>query len=376
MKYLEFFILFLATFIPSLHAREYNPPSCGIAGYIITDLSTGRIIASHNADIALVPASTLKCVTTAGALMHHSPEYRFTTKVLTQGNITNDSLTGTLIVLPGGDPELNSDLARKIANRNLKYIEGQVHIVATEPMPLPTDMVEDIGTEYGVGWSTFNYNNNEMLINDLMYPQPLSALTEEFISDLKINGIEIKTDNLVPADTVATLLLEYKSRPLKEITRDLMFKSNNLAAQSVGRSLSKDLNHSEALGILKKLLLTNGIDTCSMRMNDFSGLSRANLITPRTLNSVLTLMKNNNEYVACFPRVGRQGTVKRLLNKTPLEGKLALKSGSMTGVLAYAGYKLGNDNKPSHAIVIIVNNALCRQAEVKRSIERWLLENF
>lgn len=376
MKYTTLFILILGLFIPSLSAQNFNPPACGIAGYIITDLSTGEIVTSHNADVALIPASTLKCVTTAAAYLHHSPDYRFNTQALAQGKIINDTLLGSLIIIPGGDPELNGDFAKTIAFHGLKYIKGTVQVIATEPAPLPTDMVEDIGTEYGVGWSTFNYNNNEMLVNDFMYAQPLSALTGEFISDLRINGIDIAETDYEPSDTIASIYFEYKSRPLKDITRDLMFKSNNLAAQSVGRSLSKELDHSDAINNLRTILQSNGVDTCSLKMVDFSGLSRANLVTPRTLSRILSVMKINNDYISCFPKVGRQGTVKRFLNNTRLEGQLALKSGSMTGVLAYAGYRLDNNNKPTHLIVIIVNNALCPQADVKRSIERWLLKIF
>ncbi|MBR5744394.1 MAG: hypothetical protein IKX94_03605, partial [Muribaculaceae bacterium] len=54
----------------------------------------------------------------------------------------------------------------------------------------------------------------------------------------------------------------------------------------------------------------------------------------------------------------------------------ALKSGSMRGVQCYAGYKLDNDNRPTHVIVILINNFSGGRAELKAAIGRYLLETF
>ena len=74
---------------------------------------------------------------------------------------------------------------------------------------------------------------------------------------------------------------------------------------------------------------------------------------------VLTYMAKNSHadtFVSLFPKVGREGTVKNFLKNTALDGKLVLKSGSMNGVHCYAGYKIGTNGKPTHAVVVIVNN--------------------
>lgn len=78
-------------------------------------------------------------------------------------------------------------------------------------------------------------------------------------------------------------------------------------------------------------------------------------------------------YAGLFPKAGKEGTVKRLLAGTRLAGRLAVKSGSMGGVHCYAGYLLDNAGKPSHTVVVMVNNFFCNRTQLRKSIERYLL---
>ena len=77
-----------------------------------------------------------------------------------------------------------------------------------------------------------------------------------------------------------------------------------------------------------------------------------------------------------FPLAGKEGTVRYLLAKTRLAGSFALKSGSMNGVLCYAGYKLNSAKTPTHVVVIMVNGASCKSAEIRSAISRYLLSVF
>lgn len=155
-----------------------------------------------------------------------------------------------------------------------------------------------------------------------------------------------------------------------------MMESDNLYAESIGRAMSSTLDIDEAIGSIKSFLRSKGVDSTQVRIKDFSGLSRTNYLTPNTLASVLCSMATNSAFVKCFPVVGREGTVKRLLTQTRLQGRLRLKSGSMTGVLCYAGYKTDTSGHPTHVVVIMVNNTLCKHSVTKQYIEQWLLKNF
>jgi D-alanyl-D-alanine carboxypeptidase/D-alanyl-D-alanine-endopeptidase (penicillin-binding protein 4) len=74
---------------------------------------------ARNADLAFTPASTAKVLTATMALAFLSPDYRFTTRLLTHGEIHDGVLQGDLIAQGAGDPSLTSDdfmaMARSLA---------------------------------------------------------------------------------------------------------------------------------------------------------------------------------------------------------------------------------------------------------------------
>jgi D-alanyl-D-alanine carboxypeptidase/D-alanyl-D-alanine-endopeptidase (penicillin-binding protein 4) len=70
---------------------------------------TTRPVFRHNADIPLIPASNLKIVTTAAAVAHLGPEFKFRTMLLKRGN--------DLILVGDGDPTLgDAEMLRKIGS--------------------------------------------------------------------------------------------------------------------------------------------------------------------------------------------------------------------------------------------------------------------
>ena len=64
------------------------------------------------------------------------------------------------------------------------------------------------------------------------------------------------------------------------------------------------------------------------------------------------------------------------LAKSTLKGRIALKTGSVSSVQAYAGYKLDADGKPSHVIVILVNGFFCPRRQVREGAENLLINTF
>lgn len=91
----------------------------GMFGLFVIDASTGDIIAQHNPDLSLVPASTMKLFTTAAALEILGPDKRFSTSVYYTGEVVNRVLNGNIVVRGGGDPTLGmGDGTRKILYSN------------------------------------------------------------------------------------------------------------------------------------------------------------------------------------------------------------------------------------------------------------------
>ncbi len=377
MNYQLRFVLICFVFSLSIfrsHATDtLNIPGAHI-GYAIIDINTGKMIQSLNENDFFTPASTLKCITGAISLRKLGHDYHFYTKIVATGKLSHGTLDGNILINGSGDPSLDQNICQTIKNLGIDSIKGRLIINGSEPYISPTIMLEDIGTEYGVGWSNFNYNNNRALVNDCMMMFPLQYIIDDLKFDLWNNGI-ILEDGFLDIDSMS-MMVEHRSDALTELVTYMLHESDNLYAQSIGRELSPQKKIEDSIDSISAYIQSIGLSTSNFKIVDHCGLSRMNLLTPALLANFLKNESQNQKFVECLPKVGKQGTVERLLKHTRLEEKLVLKSGSMTGILAYAGYKLGNDNKPSHAIVIFINDANCQLSSIRKKIEQWLLEIF
>ena len=109
----------------------------------------------------------------------------------------------------------------------------------------------------------------------------------------------------------------------------------------------------------------------SVRIVDGSGLSRSNRLTARFLAQLLRKMATNHYYASFFPLAGHDGTLRKFLAGTRLDGYVALKTGSMNGIQSYAGYKLDDNFEPTHVIVVMVNN-MADRARARAGIQKML----
>jgi D-alanyl-D-alanine carboxypeptidase/D-alanyl-D-alanine-endopeptidase (penicillin-binding protein 4) len=70
--------------------------------------ATQEVIASYHPQTALLPASTLKLVTTGLSLLSLGSDYRYRTSLYYDGTIADSTLSGNLYVAGGGDPTFGS----------------------------------------------------------------------------------------------------------------------------------------------------------------------------------------------------------------------------------------------------------------------------
>ena len=93
------------------------------------------------------------------------------------------------------------------------------------------------------------------------------------------------------------------------------------------------------------------------------------------MTDVLCKMSSNPYYASFFPLAGQEGTLKKFLVGTPLEGYIAMKTGSMKGIQCYAGYKLDENYTPTHSVVVIMNE-MGDRAQARKAVEQMLLKTF
>jgi serine-type D-Ala-D-Ala carboxypeptidase/endopeptidase (penicillin-binding protein 4) len=75
-------------------------------GILIKSLDSDEVWYAHNEERLFMPASNNKIPTAAAALQVLGPEFRFTTQLLSKGEISNGVLHGDLVVWSNGDPTM------------------------------------------------------------------------------------------------------------------------------------------------------------------------------------------------------------------------------------------------------------------------------
>lgn len=184
----------------------------------------------------------------------------------------------------------------------------------------------------------------------------------------------IRTDLTVPAGPSAppvssmTVLGSSWSPRLSEIIYDTNHNSNNFFAESLmhmtGRRFAGSACYDSCLVAVKTALGSMGVNSQSgLRLQDGSGLSRKNYISPSFFVSFLRKMASLPEYgtyLRSLPQPGLPGTLEYRMKTAPdsTRDRIFMKSGSMNGVRCFSGYILSRDGDPSHTIVfsLMTNN--------------------
>ena len=153
---------------------EYSSATTGIH---VVDLESGHDLYALNANKLMIPASTLKLITSAAAIELLGSDYRFKTQVGYTGRIDDKILYGDLAVIGGGDPALGSEYfqehyfnpdflevwTEKISTEGIEEVRGDlvldVSFYDSEKNP-PTWIWEDMGNYYGAGVSALTAFDN------------------------------------------------------------------------------------------------------------------------------------------------------------------------------------------------------------------------
>lgn len=222
-------------------------------------------------------------------------------------------------------------------------------------------------------------------------PDPPVSMARDIYASLQSSGVAIEgeklTDRMIgvydkTSSNDATILYNHPSDSLCDILCAMMKYSDNLYAESMLRwvafSTHSVVDIRTAIDLQYQIWREEGLDISQLNVRDGSGLSRKNTVTPQFLSSLLVDAYHDEhlgeDYVALFPIAGKEATVRSFMSRKPLSGLLRVKSGSMSGVLCYAGYyKQGNK---TYAIVLMGNNYRCKNAYLRSCYERLLHHLF
>ena len=197
-------------------------------------------------------------------------------------------------------------------------------------------------------------------------------------ADIDRNGY-VRGRDFVPVDKAGTPKVVGKSESpaLSRIVRLTNVLSDNFYAEAIFRQMGERASGVAvydscrvALADVLEDLVPGGLE--GLRLEDGSGLSRLNTVSPAFLASFLRSMTRSrgfNAFLASLPKPG-EGTVATLLPKLPADKKarVRVKSGSMDGVLCYSGYILDESGKPQFVFSLMVNGATAKTAVLRDTL--------
>lgn len=437
-----------------LNKDEYRQASVGI---LVVDPAIGEELLSYHPDQLLIPASTMKLITSATALRILGPGYRFTTSVAYSGNIDEKGvLHGNLVLIGGADPTLGSEYfqnhyynflekwAQSVRLSGIQKVEGDLVLDASvydhEKVPA-TWIWEDLGNYYGAGANAFTVYDNLFRITFQSPSQPGRA-TKIMATYPKIDGLEIQNEVIssevnadnayvfgspldkvrvirgtIPAGRKAFTIKASVQQPgeilstaftnalagkgifidggvrfktgdennhktiyiqespnMGDIAKVLNHESVNLFAEHFLKQLSVEKygigNREKSIEIVKEFWKENGLGTNRFFMEDGSGLSHFNAVSPRFFVQLLTAMDGNEAFVNSLPRAGN-GTLDQFSKEHFPGNTLEAKSGSMTRVRCYSGY-LTTDSGRRLVFSIMFNHFQGSHSALINEIEKLL----
>lgn len=185
-------------------------------------------------------------------------------------------------------------------------------------------------------------------------------------------------DAKTPAD--ARRLLAHQTQALAEIVRDINKYSNNVMARQLylalgAITLGAPASAEKSASAIKQWLTARRLSFPELVLENGSGLSRVERLSARSLSRLLLAAQHSAmmpEFIASLPLVAVDGTMKKRLAGAEIAGQAHIKTGSLSGVRAIAGYVL--DSKGHTMVVVcIVNHAQAAGAQAAQdALLKWV----
>ncbi len=357
---------------PSLKSWVEKLESRGIrvtAG--VWDLQTGKLIEGHQTDLALVPASTTKVVSTYAILKSWKPNREIETELW--GDLKGGIVRGDLVFKGAGDPSLVNDriwvLAQELKAKGVVRVQGRVRL----------DQSAFDDQVYGDGWAnttsdttppilplSVNHNReNRRIVRD---PERLAV--EIITRILQEAGITVEGARLPPGELQK--IHTHTSLPLRQMIQDINKFSNNFSIEMLVKCFG-DGTWPRGIARIQdfyKAVLELGPD--KIAITDGSGLSKDNRLSARTLAIVLRAGWNDfevgPEFVSSLKIIGGEPWALNIQDAN-LVRRIRCKTGELTSVNSVCGYLQTLDGRLR--VFAIILNGECRKEDLWEMVSRW-----
>lgn len=194
-------------------------------------------------------------------------------------------------------------------------------------------------------------------------PYPEKIFANEFLTCFdKRSQIQLEFHYKTPSYNSAKEIFSIHAPSLSEVIKVVNQQSNNLLADHLFLGLNETSNNpanrwNAAAAITKAFWQSKNIAS-PILIYDGSGLSPRNKVSSRFMVDVLKYMGSSFNYPAFENSLavgGVSGTLRNTWQNDRYRGRVVAKSGTMEGVLNYAGYIKTNSNRKT-AFSVMINN--------------------
>lgn len=373
--------------VMALHEDTFDSADVGL---VVTD-AEGTVVLDRRAGTPLLPASTMKVLTAAAVLDTMGPHRRITTRVTTTTPPDDGGVVPNLVLVGAGDPALTTDAYRThiFRARPATSIEALADRVVAAGVTRVTGSVVGDGTAFGpleqaAGWpqryladrdahrisalsidtgvevDTFPIGGFERLIGQRQAEFPPLHAAWEFTQALRERGVEVDGRVLMAGVPTAAdhQVAWVSSPPADELVRFMLERSDNHMADTLLRTAGlrvEGVGSWSAGGRAVATALEDlGVDTTGLVVDDGSGLSRLDRVSPATLAGADRVLTDRfgGAWSSWLSTVGVDGTLDARLVGTEAEGRYHGKSGSLSDVKARVGHVRGDAGARLHMAVI------------------------
>ena len=326
--------LLVLTSTPSyaLHTLDkyINAKSLAAPGLLIMNPNDGKVIAENAPESLRVPASVLKLISTSATLYFLGPEMTYTTRIFSTDKSSTFVLRGSL------DPWLTSNLTLSQKNGQ-KYLPSLV---------------------------TKANNKNKKTLT-IYYSGLFVKDTKDLGLNFRKKGIRItfkKVDSDVAASKSRDEIAAVTSEPITEMVKFAIMWSDNTLANRLGNAAARKIgNPTDSEGLtatFKQALGELGVDSKGLKVEDGSGLSKADRVSAKTIVELLMKIRNNPRFESIYdgmPVGGLTGTLqKRFVETAPQAiGHVHAKTGWVNRSVTMAGYV--DDGETEFAFAILAD---------------------
>lgn len=220
------------------------------------------------------------------------------------------------------------------------------------------------------------------------WPDPDLAAAQRLLLALQAAGIAVEQGaaSALLTPEASGFSPEWKARPemvreiwvgyspaLRDLVRWTNEKSLNSYAESFLRALGQQTGNPSVDGGRRALAAwlkeRPRIAETGWNLDDGSGLSRRNTVTPLGMANIMVWSQRQSwadAFYQSLPLSGQSGTLRNLMPEAP--GRIAAKSGSLSGTRAYAGFVNGRSGQ-RYPFCVIVNNAETGSPALRTALE-------